>query len=205
MRWARLLALLVLVGLLTGCATVVRGAPTVAGTGPAGGPDAPVAQDAAPPVPHPLNADAMVKKPCSALTPAQVAALKIVPIDVDVSADALGTGCTWTSHQPGTGVDVGWLTYGARGLAGLYAQRSQQAYWQPATVSGYPAVYADGEDQRSVGDCVVAVGVTRQLYFFVEYTIGPLGSIPASPTNSTESCGRAKQTAADVIQNLLAH
>jgi hypothetical protein len=79
-------------------------------------------------------------------------------------------------------------------LSDLYAKSDTIAYWQPTTVTGYPAAYGDViSDGRTQGDCVINVAVNDHLYFDSEFT---------NPLNASQSCALAKRAAADVIRNL---
>jgi hypothetical protein len=157
--------------------------PNSNGTNPGGG--------SAPKVNHPLDASGLLTSPCSALTPSDLVGLGVVhPITGEHNTDE-GADCGWTGTSGGT-VGVTWVTANTNGLADLYANQPTMAYWQPTTVSGYPAVYGDALiDQRSQGDCVLDVGVNDHLYFFVDFN---------DPAAGSSSCPRAERAAADVIK-----
>lgn len=148
----------------------------------------------APRVAHPLDASKMAATPCLALTATDLAGLQVMnPINGGANQTASGIQCTWTG-SPGGSVGVAWETASISGLSDLYAKQSAIAYWQPTTVSGYPAAYGDAiSDGRSQGDCVINVGVTDHMYFFVNFN---------NPVNAGASCTLAAQAATDVIRNL---
>jgi hypothetical protein len=159
--------------------------------------DVPTASSSTPPsapkVTQPLNASALVAKPCSSLTLSNVAGVGLTDAISNSDSDANGKACSWAGEAGGA-VAVSWDTANTHGLSDLYAKQSTYAYWQPTTVTGYPAVYGDGlGDQRANGDCVLNVGVSDQLAFFVQYN---------NPANATQACSLAGKAAADVIANL---
>jgi hypothetical protein len=136
----------------------------------------------------------MVAAPCTALTAGDVADLHVLdPLSSGPDRTANAVDCGWTGSPGGT-VGIGWETANTGGLSDLYILRSTVAYWQPTTVSGYPAVYGDAlGDGRGQGDCVINVGVNDHLYFIASFN---------NPANAGQSCALAAQAAADVIRNL---
>lgn len=147
----------------------------------------------APRVPHPLDASKMVTTPCTALTSADVTDLHVVNSISGADKNAAAAQCVWTG-SPGGSVSIGWETINKGGLSDLYEEQSTAAYWQPTTVSGYPAVYADElSDGRGQGDCVLNVGVNDHLYFIAGFN---------NPLDADQSCPLVAQAAADVIRNL---
>jgi hypothetical protein len=134
-----------------------------------------------------------VAQPCTALTAADVAGLNITNAINKPVSDANGSSCTWAGGSGGI-VSIGWDTTNSHGLSDLYAKSSTMAYWNPTTVSGYPAAYGDAvSDGRSQGDCVINTAVSDQLYFIAQVD---------TPLNPSQSCTLASQAAADVIKNL---
>jgi hypothetical protein len=130
-----------------------------------------------------------VAQPCTALKPSDVSALRIV----NALNQANAHGCNWTGDSGGS-VGIDWETANTNGLSDLYTKATTMAYWQPTTVSGYPAAYGDSiSDGRSQGDCVLNTAVSNNLYFFVEFN---------NPLNASQSCTLAAQAAGDVIKNL---
>lgn len=148
----------------------------------------------APAVTHPLDASVMVAQPCSSLTAADVAGLGLVNAAGRAGTDPSSkTGCSWTGDSGGS-VSVNWVIANRNGLSDLYAKASTIAYWEPTTVTDYPAAYGDSiSDGRSQGDCVLSTAVSNQLYFFAQID---------DPLNAAQSCAHAAEAAADVIRNL---
>jgi hypothetical protein len=135
----------------------------------------------------------MVADPCSALTPADVAALNIVNPTTKSGSNTTASDCGWTGDSGGT-IGIGWVTTNTDGLSDLYAKSSTIAYWQPLAVDGYPAAFGDViSDGRAQGDCVLHVGVTDHLYFDSQFD---------NPLNPGQSCALAQQAAVGVLKNL---
>lgn len=148
----------------------------------------------APRIAHPLDASRFIAAPCSALTAADLAGLHVInPVNSGADRIPAGVLCAWAG-SPGGDISIGWETVITNGLSNLYSRRSTIAYWQPLTISGYPAAYGDAVgDSRSRGNCVINVGVSDQLYFNAEFS---------DPANAGSSCVLAAQVATDVIRNL---
>ncbi|WP_091678797.1 DUF3558 domain-containing protein [Amycolatopsis marina] len=89
------------------------------------------------------------------------------------SAELAGPGCVWTVPDSIKGLDVNVQTgnqkNGLGGLQGLYDayQRGQFSFWEPFSVSSYPAAYHDASDLRDSGVCNLAVGIKDDLTFSV--------------------------------------
>jgi hypothetical protein len=179
-------AAIVMVGCSSGTggqAAPITGSPTASSSTP----------PSAPKVTQPLNASTLVAKPCSSLTPGNVTSIGFTNPISKPDSDANGSGCVW-SGEAGGNIGVSWDTANTHGLSDLYAKQSTYAYWQPTTVASYPAVYGDAlGDQRATGDCVLNVGVSDQLAFFVEYD---------NPANAAQACSLAGKAASDVVANL---
>lgn len=155
---------------------------------PTGGPTS-----QAPKVDQPLNASTLVAQPCSSLTTGNVTGIGLSNPVNSPDKDANGTSCVWAGEAGGS-IAVSWVTANTHGLSDLYVKQSTFSYWQPTTIAGYPAVYADAlGDHRSDGDCVLYVGASDQLAFFTEYD---------NPGDAAHACPLAGKAAADVIANL---
>jgi hypothetical protein len=180
-------------GVVAGCSSATPGTavPTTQSSAPSSGVGS---GDTAPKVAHPLDGAAFVAKPCSSLTPADTEALGLAGAQGEIGANnLLGIGCGFFLHD--TGVNVLWNKDDTNGLTDLYALRSNYAYWIPTTVSGHPAVFEDGIDERSTGTCSVDVGVNDHLFFDAQV-------VSVSPV--AQACPLAKRAAALVIKNLQA-
>jgi hypothetical protein len=136
----------------------------------------------------------MIQAPCTSLTTANAQSLHIVnPTSQSVAVAGAPAGCTWSGDGGGS-IGIAWQTANPHGLSDLYARSSTIAYWQPITVTGYPAAYGDTiSDGRSQGNCVLDTAVSNQLYFISQFD---------NPLNPGQSCALAKQAAEDVIANL---
>lgn len=199
-RGAFLVGAMTVVAALAGCSTTGQPQPanpaTVSGTGPAttsaASPAASgAAADGAPAVPHPLDAGAILKNPCSALTAGQLSALGVGGTEPTNNTDPTGPGCAWMAKSLLT-VNVGWIPANTHGLSDLYQKQQSMAYWRPAQVDGYPAVFADAAPQQDNG-CLLNTAVNDHLYFLA----GAQGA-----TSNDQACVLARQAAVDVIKNL---
>jgi hypothetical protein len=187
------LGLAVVVNGLTGCTSRDGGTPTPATTSASTDPTSDAGHTTAPAVPHPLDASKATTTPCSALTAADVTGLNIVNGSGQAGSQLQAPSCSWAGDSGGT-VSIAWETANTNGLSDLYAKSSTIAYWQPTTVSGYPAAYGDAiSDGRRQGNCVINTAVSNQLYFVAQFD---------TPQNASQSCTLAEQAAADVIKNL---
>lgn len=193
-------SLVVLLGLalatssLAGCASNTGGTATPATTTSQNPPVSSTHGPAkAPAVSYPLDATKMMSQPCTALTSTDTSGLNIVNASSKPDSDSNGSQCSWAGDSGGT-VSVGWVTTNMNGLSDLYAKSSTMAYWQPTTVSGYPAAFGDAlSDGRAQGDCVLNTAVSDKLYFIAQFD---------TPQNASQSCTLAEQAATDVIKNL---
>ncbi|SEP52010.1 DUF3558 domain-containing protein [Amycolatopsis saalfeldensis] len=185
---------LAVLGLLSACSGTTGGAsePPASPTGAASAPGT----DPSLKVPAPLSTQKLVSDPCSALGDADAAKLGLIsPGKIDNRQPA---SCNWTSTQfPGNGVSVAPMTQNKNGLGDIYAQKAQQAYFEPATVQGYPAVYADKSDDRPSGTCFAWVGVTDQLAVSV-------GGVFGTGKNKNDPCGFLGTVATAMVDHLKA-
>ncbi len=81
------------------------------------------------------------------------------------------------------------------GISDIYAQKAQQAYFEPVSINGYPGVYSAKADHRADGNCQLWVGVTDQL----AVAVTPLIS---TGQNKSNPCGIAEKFAAVMIKHL---
>lgn len=114
---------------------------------------------------------------------------------------AAGPSCAWKVQGEGIGLQVilgtGNRDQGTGGLAGTYAAYRLKKYVRflesaPA-VEGYPAVYADVQDERPMGTCALVVGVADDLSFSVQ---------AQGYQGQDDSCATAAQAAAAVVKTL---
>ncbi|HEX3783338.1 MAG TPA: DUF3558 domain-containing protein [Pseudonocardiaceae bacterium] len=201
---ATVASLVASVVLLAGCSSPQQGSPEPATTGASDPPSSSsagsstTATSAAPKVTNPLNASKFVANPCSSLTASDLPRLQEsgAPPTVDNKG---APGCIWNAADASSSTSINWLTPDTNGLSNEYAKRSEDAYFIPTTIDGYPAVYSDTVDLRTSGECTLNVAVNDHLYFLSFYQ---LNTASDSPANATQSCSLAEQAAADVIKNL---
>jgi hypothetical protein len=152
--------------------------------------------------PEQLKASSYFKKPCTSLTDSQIR--HVIGSKPDsgkhVNVPNAGRGCGWfptSSDAPTNSIQIGWAEKGHGGLEFLYSIRDEFQRFQPTSpVSGFPAVIAGRRDEASTGECVISVGVNDQRAFFSQFQAGAL------VMKDTDLCGKARQAAKYVIQNL---
>jgi hypothetical protein len=183
---------LAVLGLLTACGGTNGNTaqPPASSTGASGAPGT----DPSLKVPAPLSTQKLIADPCSALSDDDAAKIGLIsPGKLDNSQPV---SCNWTSTQfPGNGISVAPMTQNKNGLSDIYAQKAQQAYFEPTTIEGYPAVYADKSDNRASGTCFVWVAVTDQLAVSV-------GGIFGSGQHKSDPCGFLGNVATAVVNHL---
>ncbi|PXY31630.1 DUF3558 domain-containing protein [Prauserella muralis] len=168
---------------LGACGSDVGGTPeTGAPTSAAGGSPATSAGGQAPDVADPLDAAPLASSPCEALSAADLATLGFAEGEQRPSGES-GTACVWHEEQErGNRVDLSVVTENANGLDAVYEQRSSNAYFEPAEIAGYPAVYTATLDERDDGGCGLWVGLNDSdtLFVLTNYDYGPGVSDPCS-------------------------
>ncbi|MFD2417971.1 DUF3558 domain-containing protein [Amycolatopsis pigmentata] len=185
------------IGMVAACSS--GGSP--AGTGPssaastAASAGSPGGNSGAPHVSAPLNVDRINANPCDALSADQIDRLGMVGPGRP-SRDSIGTMCQWTSASYKTNtMSISLITANDLGLGNIYNKKSEQAYFEPTTIDGYPAVYASQPDDRSTGDCVLAVGLTDQRMVLVQAQLG-------DGLNRSNPCPVNERTAKAMIEHL---
>jgi hypothetical protein len=149
----------------------------------------------APAVPAALPADQLSSDPCGALSTAQVSQIGLTGAG-KASQNSSGPSCVWKSaSNDANSVSISPMTANKNGLNDIYAGKAKDKYFEPTSVSGYPAVYADITDDRSSGYCTLWVGVTDQL------AVGVLTIIGAG-TNKSNPCPVVERTATAMIKHL---
>jgi hypothetical protein len=188
---------LLVVALVAGCSSHVSGSasPTILSTSS----PSRAAPGSAPRVAHPLDAGRFTSDPCSSLTVPDLAGVQIVNATTTPTHQQGGVLCQWQASGAGNAVGIGWVLPITDGLSGFYLRRSTWEYFQPTTVSGYPAVYGAVDDTRTSGSCELNVGVNDHLYFLVSYDLAVMND---SAAYATTSCAAAATVARDVIRNL---
>lgn len=197
---------LVPVALATACTSKTGGAASPAPSTPA----STGASTADPDVPKvtqpPLDAGKYAADTCAVLPQDLLASLKYTdPGKYQAKGNtpftAAGPSCSWTLKGEGIGLQVilgtGNRDNGAGGLAGTYAAYREKKFvrfLEPApAVEGYPAVFADVQDERPMGTCGMVVGVADDLSFSVQ---------AQGYQGQDDSCAVAAQAAAGVVKTL---
>jgi Protein of unknown function (DUF3558) len=179
------------------CSTTASGRPTPQPTSSLPIESTPVGHqsDEVPRVADPLDATRFLAQPCATLTEAQLASLAItrpgIPTTTGAIAERSGPYCTWiAAEELRSAIGLGFDTGNRDGLSDNYRAHDQFAYFEPTTVANYPAVFADRDDLRPQGLCIIVVGITDTLTFSVSED-GEL--------DQQGACDRAKQVAAAAL------
>ncbi|WHT20489.1 DUF3558 domain-containing protein [Crossiella sp. CA-258035] len=174
---------------LTGCAAV-PGTPTTSSS---------ANQHGAPPLAQPeLDTAPFVPDPCRLLAEPQLAQLGVaVPGKPEDSP--LGKTCRWIATDTPARIDFSLaINTQLGGLDRLYGRRNAFALWQPLEVSGYPAVIADDDDQKS-GECQVNVAVSNTVLVPVGLQ---LKSGADQPADFADPCPRGVKILEQVVSTL---
>lgn len=185
---------------LAGCTSTKGGTANPAASGT---PDSATSSDGgggAPKVSSPLDPAKLKSDPCSVLSASQRSTLGLE--DGTPRSSAAGATCAWiytADETRSSRIDIAAdpNTDGLAGIYDLYAKggKDQYEYWEPADVSGYPAVYAATKDFRAQGQCKLLVGVTdtQAVQVFTQIGNGP---------GATQPCPYAEKAAEAMIQTL---
>lgn len=158
-----------------------------------------------PSIPSPLNSAKVTADPCTALRVDQLTYLGFAPatsVPERVGACYLETGKT-------SGVRIYFNTAYRESLAMLYGRHAQGLdtgnHWEELTISGYPAVVVEVEentpDHRDKGplSCTLALGVDDTL--MVSIRTNTYENASAGPWRY-DPCGATKKIAELVVDNL---
>jgi hypothetical protein len=154
-------------------------------------------QGTAPKVPAALPVNGITANPCTALADTQLQELGMASPG-NQSSNPGGPSCQWNgAANPANAAYINVLTSNPNGLSDIYANNDEKkfAYFEPATVDGYPAVYASANDGRANGFCSLDVGVTDQLA--VDVSVQLLQGVDKS-----QSCSSANKIATAMVQHL---
>ena len=177
-----------------GCSSREDGDPTADGTQTSTKGE----NDGVPRVEDPLDATSFLNQPCAVLDQQQLAEFGVtspgIPTTTGATAEYVGPYCSWIADPEwGSAISVGFETGNKHGLSDTYRGRDQFEYFVPTTVDGYPAVFSDGADLRSQGQCVIGVGISDKLAF----NASEQGELDADG-----ACERARQVAAAALATL---
>lgn len=120
----------------------------------------------APRVPSPLNTSNLLSDACTGLASSAVSRMQL-KTGVSRTTKA-GPSCAWDSEvaQFDT-VSISPIVLNKSGLSNIYNLKAKQEYFEPTTIGGYPAVFADPIDRRKDGRCSLHVAVTDNLEVLV--------------------------------------
>ncbi|WP_233226184.1 DUF3558 domain-containing protein [Amycolatopsis sp. CA-126428] len=200
------MSLIVSAGLATACTSQTEGAASPA-------PNASASTGASPADPEvpkvtqpPLDAGKYAADTCGLLPRDLLASMKYTDAGEyhpkgNTPLTAAGPSCSWKIKGEGIGLQVilgtGNRDLGAGGLAGTYAAyrlKKFVKFLEPApAVEGYPAVYADIQDERPMGTCAMVVGIADDLSFSIQ---------AQGYQGQDDSCAAASQAAAGVVKTL---
>lgn len=209
-RLVGLAAGLVIVVVVTaaGCSTSENGNPTAQPTTDVSVPDSEESSESsepseddnygAPRVDSPLDATGFLSQPCAVLSQAQLAEFSVtspgIPTTTGAVAENAGPFCTWHADPSlGSTIGVGFVTGNKNGLSDTYRGRDQFEHFEPTTVDGYPAVFANSPDLRSSGTCGITVGISDALAF---------NATEQGRLDGQGSCDRARQVAQAALATL---
>ncbi|WP_216212141.1 DUF3558 domain-containing protein [Amycolatopsis aidingensis] len=185
--------------LLAACGGETGGSPALSESGEetsAGSSQPPQSeQGAAPRVPEPLPVDGILADPCTALSDTQLSQIGLTAPGTNRDTRT-GPECVWKSATfQDNSVSISPMTANDNGLDGIYANEPEDEYFEPTTIGGYPAVYANVIDSRSDGDCVLWLGVTDQL------AVSVITQIARGP-NETDPCPVNERVGEAMIEQL---
>lgn len=199
-----LATLVISAGLAAACTSTTGGtaSPAPSGSASAG---APSTDPDVPKVAQPLDASKYVTNPCGLVPQDLMASLQYTkPGEYHPQGNSptnmAGPSCAWNRGE-GVGADIilgtGNRDRGGGGLAGTYdayRHRERVLFLERAPdVEGYPAIYYGPNDERSMGTCIMAVGIADDLSFSVQ---------AQGYEAQNDSCAAASQIAAAVIKTL---
>jgi hypothetical protein len=198
-RWAAGGAVVAAGMLAAGCGAGSLASPRPqAGTGAARAPSSAAGPDLH--YPRKLDASPLTARPCRDLTGSQVRHVIGAKPGDGKPEHHLGVGCGWhpaSIDNTSAGSIAIHRQAGDGGLRYFYTIKHEFKYFHPTTVAGFPAVVSSPSAQRAPsGECAINVGVNEHTYFFSDFISG------ASPPASLKPCGKARQAAKYVIQNL---
>ncbi|WP_254896600.1 DUF3558 domain-containing protein [Amycolatopsis sp. Hca4] len=200
------MSLVVSAGLATACTPTTGGTASPAPSASASTGTPPVDPDVPKVTQPPLDAGKYVSDTCAVIPKDLLASMKYTeggdykPAG-NTPLTAAGPSCSWKIEGEGIGLQVilgtGNRDQGTGGLAGTYAAYRQKRFvkfLEPApAVEGYPAVYADIQDERPMGTCALVVGIADDLSFSLQ---------AQGYQGQDDSCAAAAKAAAGVVKTL---
>jgi len=191
--------LVAMVLVVAGCSDSKDGNPSpVTGSGSLGAnTSSSVPANGVPKVSKPVAADKFLKDPCSLMTSSQateVAGFTSAKADLQ---GVTGPECTWQDVARNN-ISIGFIVAGGGGLAGVYQNKDQAAYFEPTNVDDYPGVFNDSLDERAKGSCALNVGVRDDLVLSV------ISRYQSSSANYATSCASVKKAAEYAVATMKA-
>jgi Protein of unknown function (DUF3558) len=194
-RAVRLGAAVAAAGLLAACSQGTGSGPAPTSASSTAAASSNSATGDAPRVPVALPVADLTSNPCSALSSDQVTQIGLTG-SADLTQGQTGPNCRWRSATVSENlVNISPMIVNKNGLSDIYANKAKNAYFEPTTINGYPAVYTDLADLRSTGDCALWVGVTDQLAVSVSAQI-------SFGVNKSTPCPVAQRVATAMVQHL---
>ncbi|MGH3432478.1 MAG: DUF3558 domain-containing protein [Thermocrispum sp.] len=197
---------------LAGCSDEESGQPTAAGgpvTAPTGageptadGPDNPGGGNTgadAPKVPDPIPAaviEKFRKDPCALLTSGQMSGFGYTKAEPKES-ETTGPGCDWSGDDGGSSMSL--PPERILGMSGPYSQKHTYKYFEPISVGGYPALFADTYDDRNKGGCGLPVALTDDQLMTTAAQFRP-----TSPYYQSGACDQLKLAAEAAMETIKA-
>ncbi|GHF48985.1 hypothetical protein FHX82_001243 [Amycolatopsis bartoniae] len=181
--------------LCVSCSQTTTGAPSATTDSTAKG-------SSAPKVPQELDPSSYLGKPCSIVPQQTMSQLGFpdpgVPNTTSQTAITGGPACDWYMPDSSKSIHVGIQRSSSGndngGIAKILSLNgSLFSFAELTDVSGYPAAYADTQDDRPKGACTLWVGIQDDLTFSVATD---------RYSGAQDSCDTAKQIAASVITTL---
>lgn len=148
----------------------------------------------APKVKDPIDAAKFIEAPCSLLD-AAVAAKFGLEGEGTERKGLSAPYCQWSAKERAN-YSIGFEPGNKKGLSDNYRaeQEGKWKYFDPTTVSDYPAAFLGQVDDRSKGYCGIVVGVRDELTFNVTVRGG----------SGPQACDEVKEIAGEVIATMKA-
>lgn len=150
--------------LLAACGDGDAGQPTTQPTVDVAKPSTANANVSVPPVSDPIqNLDPFEQNPCSLLTKRQADSIGF-PKSEDAT-EAGQPGCRWHGNRDSR-ITIAIQSGEKWSLAGYYQVHANDpdayGYFEPASITGFPAVFATEFDRRETGSCAMTVALSEQ-------------------------------------------
>jgi len=111
----------------------------------------------------------------------------------------LGNICEWANKETRGLADIRMHDKNPRGLSATYAadKQGKWAFFEPLSpIEGFPAVAYDITDERSRGECAIAIGVSNEIAFDVSLRLS------ADNVGAKDPCETAATVAGMMLQTM---